>query len=133
MPADNGSQCRSSRTLIPLAWLALGSFGVGTEIYMIVGLTPHIAPDFDVPIHQTGILLTVSAAVCAVSAPVIAAVFRRMAKRSVVVCGLCIFCAGNLMAATSSSFMVLVVARAISAVAAAAFSPAAYALASASV
>jgi predicted MFS family arabinose efflux permease len=50
-----------------------------------------------------------------------------------VVCGLCIFCAGKLMAATSSSFMVLVVARAISAVAAAAFSPAAYALASASV
>jgi DHA1 family inner membrane transport protein len=94
---------------------------------------PHIAPDFDVPIHQTGILLTVSAAVCAVSAPVIAAVFRRMAKRSVVVCGLCIFCAGKLMAATSSSFMVLVVARAISPVAAAAFSPAAYALASASV
>jgi hypothetical protein len=55
------SPSRSSFSLVPLFWLALGTFAVGTESFMIAGLLPNMAADLSVSVVAAG---TVGDGVC---------------------------------------------------------------------
>ncbi|WP_062378592.1 MFS transporter [Pseudomonas abietaniphila] len=57
----------------PLYWLALGTFAVGTESFMIAGLLPGMAKDLGVSVATAGQLVTVFALAYALSSPVLAA------------------------------------------------------------
>jgi predicted MFS family arabinose efflux permease len=47
-----------STSFAPLYWLALGTFAVGTESFMIAGLLPDMAADLHTSIVATGQLVT---------------------------------------------------------------------------
>ena len=55
----NSAHSASARiSLAPLYWLALGTFAVGTESFMIAGLLPDMAADLHTSIVATGQLVT---------------------------------------------------------------------------
>src|ERR1700758_1884116 len=62
-----------STSLAPLYWLALGTFAVGTESFMIAGLLPDMATDLHTSIVATGQLVTVFALAYALSSPILTA------------------------------------------------------------
>ena len=49
--------------------LALGTFAIGTESFVIAGLLPELAEDLAVPLGRAGLLVSVFAVVYALSAP----------------------------------------------------------------
>ena len=55
--------------------LALGMFALGTDSFVVAGVLPEIARDFNVSIGAAGQMTTIYAATIAVLAPVIAAAF----------------------------------------------------------
>ena len=60
-----------------LFWLALGTFAIGVEGFVIATLLPAIAADSGVPITQAGYLVFAYALSYAVGAPVLSAATGR--------------------------------------------------------
>jgi len=58
----------------PLYWLAVGTFAVGTEGFMIAAILPRIATDLFVSVQAAGQLVTIFAFTYAVSSPVLTAI-----------------------------------------------------------
>src|SRR5690606_11033412 len=54
----------------PLLWMALGTFAVGTEGFMIAAILPRIAGDLAVSVQAAGQLVTIFALTYALSSPV---------------------------------------------------------------
>ena len=69
----------------PLYWLALGTFAVGTESFMIAGLLPGMAADLGVGIATAGQLVTAFAFAYALSSPVLTALTGRINRRSLLI------------------------------------------------
>ncbi|MBK5396124.1 MFS transporter [Pseudomonas sp. TH39(2020)] len=69
----------------PLYWLALGTFAVGTESFMIAGLLPGMAKDLDVSVGVAGQLVTVFALAYALSSPVLAALTGNLNRRRLLI------------------------------------------------
>jgi hypothetical protein len=65
----------------PLLWLAVGTFAVGTERFMIAAILPYIAADLDVSVPAAGQLVTIFAITYALSAPTLAALTGRFDRR----------------------------------------------------
>ncbi|MFF3322708.1 MFS transporter [Streptomyces sp. NPDC002889] len=103
--------------------LALGTFAIGTDGFVIAGVLDDIAAQAGVEVSQAGQLITVFAWVLAVSSPVLAAALGRFPRRGVLLWGLGIFTLGNLLIALSSDYEVLVAGRAVAAIGAAMFVP----------
>jgi predicted MFS family arabinose efflux permease len=104
-----------------LLLLALGAFAVGTDNFVINGVLPRIADAMSVSEAAAGQLVTLFALVYAVSAPVLAAATGRVPRRVVLVAAMVLFVLGNLLGAVAWAYWVLVVARILSALAAASF------------
>ena len=68
-------------SLAPLYWLALGTFAVGTESFMIAGLLPAWRQTCT-PASATGQLVTVFALAYAFSSPVLTALTGRFNRRN---------------------------------------------------
>jgi DHA1 family inner membrane transport protein len=92
-----------------------------TTEYIIAGLLPEIAADFDVSLAQVGLLITVFAVGMIVGAPVMAAATLRLPRRLTLVLALLVFAAGHVLAALGSSFEVALISRAVTALATGAF------------
>ncbi|QAY86985.1 MFS transporter [Pseudomonas arsenicoxydans] len=114
----------------PLYWLALGTFAVGTESFMIAGLLPGMAKDLDVSVATAGQLVTVFALAYALSSPVLAALTGNLNRRRLLIGAMAIFAVANLLAFTASGYWSLMAARLVLALAAAVYVPGANALAS---
>ncbi len=119
-----------SRTvLLPAEFLALGTFAIGTEGFMIAPLLPVMAKDFALPVPTIALLVIVFTLVLALSSPVTTVVTGRMARKQVLLIAMALFAIGNVVAALSSSFTVLIAARVLMAIAAGLYVPAANGLA----
>ncbi|OVZ65780.1 MULTISPECIES: MFS transporter [unclassified Pigmentiphaga] len=119
-----------SRTvLLPAGFLALGTFAIGTEGFMIAPLLPVMAKDFALPVPTIALLVIVFTLVLALSSPVITVATGRMARKRVLLIAMALFAIGNVAAALSSSFAVLIAARVVMAIAAGLYVPAANGLA----
>lgn len=94
-----------------LFWLALGSFTISTEGFVISSLLPDIAADAGISIPLAGSLITAFALAYAVGTPILATLTGEWDRRRVILWTLAFFVLGNLVAAFSSSFEVLLVAR----------------------
>jgi predicted MFS family arabinose efflux permease len=116
-----------------LLWLALGAFAVGTEGFMIAGLLPRIAGDLSVSVAQAGYLVTVFGATYAIGSPIVAVLTGSMERKRLLIGALAAFALANLLAAWSSGFLGLLASRALLALTAGAFMPAASAYAATSV
>ena len=98
----NATHSTSARiSLAPLYWLALGTFAVGTESFMIAGLLPDMAADLHTSIVATGQLVTVFALAYAFSSPVLTALTGGMHRRTLMILSLSAFT----LAANSSTLL----------------------------
>lgn len=112
-----------------LFWLALAAFAIGTESFMITGLLPLMSADLGVTVSMCGQLVTVFALTYAVGSPILGTLFNNIDRRTVLALALSTFVIGNLLAAVSTGFAMLMVARILMALAAALCMPAANAVA----
>lgn len=111
--------------------LAVGTFTVGTDGFVLNGLLPVIAADLHVTESIAGQLTTVFALTYAVASPLIAAFTGSWDRRWVLAGGMALFTVGMAGQALGTSFAVVAAARLLAAVGAAAFQSNAYVLAGA--
>lgn len=122
---------KSTVSLLPLYWLALGTFAVGTESFMIAGLLPDIASDLSTTIIATGQLVTVFALAYALSSPILTALTARFSRRNLLIGAMLGFTAANGVAFAAQDYWVLMAARILLAFTAGLYVPGANALAGA--
>jgi predicted MFS family arabinose efflux permease len=113
----------------PLYWLALGTFAVGTEAFMIAAILPRIATDLVVSLQTTAQLVTIFALTYAISSPVLTALFGSFKRQKLLILAMAAFAGANLFAATASTFSSLAIARFLLALCAGLYTPNATALA----
>jgi predicted MFS family arabinose efflux permease len=113
------------------AILALGTFAVGTDAYVVAGFLPAMARSLDVSQAAAGQSATVFAITYALLSPVLATVLARVPRRALLVGALVVLAASNLGSALAPNFTALMATRVLAAAGAAAFTPNAGAVASA--
>ncbi|WP_414166641.1 MFS transporter [Streptoverticillium reticulum] len=114
----------------PVLWiLTAAAFTIGTDAYVIAGVLPDLARDLDVTVGAAGQLVTVFAAVYALSAPVVSSLTASLSRRSALAAALAVFTAGNALTAVAPGYGLVVLGRIVAAAGAAGFTPAASAAA----
>ncbi|MCI2420566.1 MFS transporter [Saccharopolyspora sp. K220] len=112
-----------------LAVLAVGTFVLGVDGFVLPGLLPPIAADLSVSVAAAGQLTTAFAVTYAVGSPIIATATGRMDRRVVIGVGMGTFLVGMVLQAAGPSYVVVLVGRIIAALGAAAFQANAFAVA----
>lgn len=116
------------KKLLPLA---LATFAVGTDAFVIAGLLPDIAASLKVSVPAAGQLVTAFALTYALAAPVMGALTGRLDRRTALLLALAIFIVGNIATATATDYPTAMAARVITAIGAGAITPVAAATATA--
>ncbi|MFG1642173.1 Cmx/CmrA family chloramphenicol efflux MFS transporter [Amycolatopsis sp. NPDC049252] len=106
---------------VPVFFLALAVFAMGTSEFMLAGLVPQIAGSLGVSLAQAGLLTSAFAAGLVVGAPLMAAVTRSWRRRTALLCFLAAFGVMHIVGGLTESFAVLLVTRLPAAVAYAGF------------
>ena len=119
----------ASHPMARLYWLALGTFAIGTEGFMIAPLLPDLADDLSVSLVTAGQLVTVFALTYALSSPILTALTGDLDRRRLLIGSMLAFAAANFVAWSAHSYSALLVARVLLAVAAGLYVPNANALA----
>lgn len=91
--------------------LSIGAFGIGVTEFAPMGMLPTIATDLDVSIPAAGLLVSAYAFGVLLWAPLMTLTTARLPRRALLVTLMGIFTAGNLLAALSGSYTMLMVAR----------------------
>lgn len=97
----------------PLLALAAGAFGIGVTEFAPMGLLPVIASDLGVSIPSAGLLISAYAIGVMLGAPLMTLTTGRVPRRALLIGLMAIFTLGNLIAALSTSYEMLLVARLI--------------------
>ncbi|CEH31479.1 MFS sugar transporter [Aneurinibacillus migulanus] len=105
----------NKRSTLALLALAISAFGIGTTEFISVGLLPLIARDLQISVTTAGLTVSLYALGVAIGAPVLTSLTSAMSRKTLLMWIMIIFIAGNSVAAVSTSFSVLLVARVISA------------------
>ncbi len=119
------------RSQVPLYWLALGTFAIGTEGFMIAPLLPALARDLRVTVAAAGQLVTVFALTYALSSPILTALTGSLDRRRLLIAAMVAFAAANFVAWSAQGYAALMGARLLLAIAAGLYVPNANALAGA--
>jgi predicted MFS family arabinose efflux permease len=117
------------RSMRVLFWMALGTFAVGTEGFMIAPLLPNLASDLSVGIVAAGQLVTVFTLSYAFSSPVLTALTGGIDRRNLLILSMTGFALANVVAAVATDYWMLMFARVLLALAAGLYVPNANALA----
>ena len=110
-------------------WLS-GTFAIGTEAFVIGGVLPAVARSLGVSTSSAGLLVTAFAIAYAIGGPVLAVGSARHPRRALMVSALAPFVAANILAAVAPGYAMMMIGRGFAALGAAAFVPAASAVAS---
>ncbi|MRH89630.1 MFS transporter [Nocardia sp. SYP-A9097] len=121
--AQSGSTAR--RFVVPV--LALGTFAIGTDAFVLAGLLDVVARTADVSVATAGQLGSAFALVYSIAGPLATRSTARFPRRWVLATALVVFALGNGIFAASTSFGWLLAGRVVAAIGAAAFTPAALA------
>jgi predicted MFS family arabinose efflux permease len=121
----------SSRTMTPIYSMALGTFAIGTEGFMIAPLLPSLAGDLKVSVAAAGQLVTVFALTYAFSSPILTALAGALNRRRLLVLSMTGFALANVFAFAAKDYWALMTARVLLALAAGLYVPNANALAGA--
>ncbi|MDA3648199.1 MFS transporter [Saccharopolyspora indica] len=113
----------AARVPLRVAVLALGTFAVGTDAFVVAGVLPEIAADLDVGIAQAGQLVTVFAIAYAVLSPVLATLTGTWPRRAVLLTALAVFVLGNIATALAPSYATVLATRVLAAAGASMFTP----------
>lgn len=125
------SSSTSAGSLRPVIFLALGTFAIGTESFMIAPLLPKMSADLAVPIAAVGSLVTIFTLTLAVSSPILTALTGSLNRRKLLIWSILAFAAGNFVAWSSRDYWGIMIARILLALAAGMYTPNANALAGA--
>jgi DHA1 family inner membrane transport protein len=106
---------------IGLIALALGGFGIGLTEFVIMGLLPEVAADFQVGEASAGWLISGYALAVVVGALGLTAAVTRFERKPVLAVLLVLFVAGNLISATAPDYWMMMGGRIIAALAHGAF------------
>ncbi|MEV0082161.1 MFS transporter [Saccharopolyspora sp. NPDC050642] len=99
------------------------AFILGTGEIMLAGLLPEIAAEVGVPLPIAGMLISMFALTVVVGGPVLALATGGLARKPLVLALMLLFAGGNVVAALSPSFPLLVGSRVLAALAHAALMP----------
>jgi DHA1 family inner membrane transport protein len=112
-----------SRSFPRLALLALaaGAFVMCTAEFVIAGLLPEVAADLGVGISTAGLLISGYAAAIVVGGPVFVVAGTRVPRTRLLVIAAAVFVAGNVLAALSGTYSMLMAGRVLSALGQGAF------------
>src|SRR6478752_3031184 len=104
---------------MPLALLALaiGAFGIGTTEFVIMGLLPDVAADFQVSIPTAGFLVTGYALGVVLGAPLMTVLGTRMTRKRMLMLLMGLFIVGNVVSALAPVFGVMLAGRVIASLA----------------
>lgn len=111
--------------------LALGTFAIGTDSFVVAGILPDISRSLQVSVGAAGQLITVYAFTYAVMTPLMAALTVQWPRKRVLLAGLGIFVVGNILTAVLPTFDLVLASRAMAGAGGAMFTPAASAAAAA--
>ncbi|WP_037356440.1 MFS transporter [Amycolatopsis orientalis] len=109
--------------------LAFGAFGVGTSGYIVAGLLPALTSELHISATAAAQLVTSFAIAYAVGSPLFAAATGRWERRTLLVAALAVAAVGNIFAAVAPGYATLLIARVVTAIGAAVYTPAATAVA----
>ena len=82
----------------PLYWMALGTFAIGTEGFMIAGMLPTVAHDLGVSAAVAGQLVVAFTAAYAISSPILTALTGAINRRRLLIGTMSLFALANLLA-----------------------------------
>lgn len=105
--------------------LALGTFAIGTEGYMIAGMLPQLSGDIGVSIPAAGQLVTAFSLAYALGSPVLATLSGHLDRRRLLWLSLLLFATGNFICGLASGYAGLMTGRIVAAAGAGMFAPAA--------
>ena len=93
--------------------LTVGVFGIINTEMGVIGILPLIAETFHVTVPQAGWTVSIFALVVALSAPVTPLLFSGVNRKKVMLLALGVFTLSNIISMLTSSFTVLLIARAL--------------------
>jgi MFS transporter, DHA1 family, inner membrane transport protein len=99
----------------PLLALAVSAFGIGTSEYIIMGLLPDLAHSLQVSIPKAGILVSGYALSVTLGSPLVALALSRMDRKQALLILMGMFIAGNALCALAPTFLLLLIARILTA------------------
>lgn len=105
----------SARTALATVALVTVGFALGFAEFIVIGITPDIASDYDVPLSSAGNLVGYFAVAYAVSTPIIVLSTGRFRRFPLFMVFLAIFNIGNILAILAASYEMLLVARILTA------------------
>ena len=105
----------------PLLALSVAAFGIGTSEFIIMGLLPDLARSFQVSIPKTGILVSGYALSVTLGSPLIALALSRMDRKRALLILMGMFAGGNALCALAPTFLLLLLARILTALSHGAF------------
>jgi MFS transporter, DHA1 family, inner membrane transport protein len=106
--------------------LAVGTFTLSVDRYLLTGLMPQVAGALHVPASTVGQLATLFGLVFAVASPVIAALTEACERRMLLAIGMAVFLGGILLQATAHAFPVVATGSILAGLGSAAYMPTAY-------
>lgn len=109
--------------------LALGTFAIGTDSFVIAGILPDIAGGLHISLALAGLTVTVFALVYACGAPILATFTGSLERRRLLLASLAILAMANILAALATNLPVFLVARVLAAIGASLYTPTATAVA----
>ncbi|WP_050183245.1 MFS transporter [Domibacillus robiginosus] len=115
LQAASKQEAASKNHSLALWALAVSAFGIGTTEFVPVGLLASIADDVNIGITLAGLLISGYAIGVAIGAPVLTALTNRVNRKTLLISLMVLFIIGNVVAATSVSFELLLVGRFITA------------------
>lgn len=99
--------------------LALGTFAVGTDAYVVAGFLPGMADSLHVTESVAGQSATIFAITYAILSPVLASVAARVPRRTLLVTALLVLALANVGSALAPTYLVLMASRVLAAAGAA--------------
>ncbi|HXP08796.1 MAG TPA: MFS transporter [Acidobacteriaceae bacterium] len=99
----------------PLLALAVSAFGIGTSEYIIMGLLPDLAHTLQVSIPKAGILVSGYALSVTLGSPLVALALSRMDRKRALLILMGMFIGGNALCALAPTFLLLLIARILTA------------------
>ncbi len=112
---------RRQRLPLVVPLLTLGTFLMITTEFIVAGLLQEIASELHVSIAHVGLLITAFAVGMIIGSPAMALATLRLPRRTTLVLALLVYAAGHVIAAVSSDFTFVLIARFITALASGAF------------
>lgn len=97
--------------------LAIGAFAIGMSEFVIMGLLPNIARDFDVTVSQAGQLITGYALGVAIGGPILVMLTIKWNRKYLLLVLMGIFILGNIAVSLSPNYGLMMTSRIITSLA----------------